>query len=63
VDIVLAVQRAAFVEKQKSRPPRLLVVRGERVAGTGRDARIRGIADAESRKRIPGRDSIGCQCE
>ena len=30
---------------------------------TGRDARTRGIADAESRKRIPGRDSIGCQCE
>jgi hypothetical protein len=42
---------------------RLLVVRGERVAGTGRDARIRGIVDAESRKRMPGRDSIGCQRE
>jgi hypothetical protein len=31
VSIVLAAQRAAFVvEKQKSRPPRLLVVRSER---------------------------------
>jgi hypothetical protein len=41
VRIVLAPQRAAPVEKQKSRPPRLLVVRRERLLPGLGDARLR----------------------
>jgi hypothetical protein len=58
VSIVLALQRAAFVENQKSRPPRLLVVPNERLTGTAGDARIRETAGTASRKRIGLRNKL-----
>jgi hypothetical protein len=49
-------------ERRTGLAPPLLVVPSERLAGTAGDARIRGRAGAESRKRIPKRDGLCHAC-